>query len=72
MVGWKGRLKRKKKEPHELGHVLHGTMAPASGSTRTPRGPAMHMPEIAATFCVKELFTLFNIFSVFFLGTTIK
>lgn len=73
MVGWEGRLKqKKKKEPHELGHVLHGTVAPASGSARTPQGPAVHMPEIAATFCVKELFTLFNIFSVFFLGTTIK
>lgn len=73
MVGWKGRLKQKKK-PHELGHVLHGTMAPVSGSARTPRGPAMHTPEIAATFCVKELFSFFffNIFPVFFLGTTMK
>lgn len=72
--GMEGEVKAKKKKPHELGHVLHGTMAPVSGSARTPRGPAVHTPEIAATFCVKELVSFFflNIFSVFFLGTTIK
>lgn len=72
----KAKKKKQKKKPHELGHVLHGTVAPVSGSARTPCGPAVHTPEIAATFYVKELFSFFcNIFfSVFFffLGTTIK
>lgn len=63
--GMEGEVKAKKKKSHMSSAMC--SMAPVSGSARIPQGPAVHMPEIAATFCVKELFSFFNNFFCFFL-----